>query len=295
MLCFSPSERITASEALLHPYFSEYGYEPLSFSPSSSSSRSMRTDSSFNSSILSFSSHDDSGASLGDISGSSAGCSGSAPGPSTSTGQPWNYLVPYTIIPVYSKIKSLNWLCNLQLCLDNVWQVSGTSSLANSIIQEISSNISNMVLKIFQFFSDFDTFSNSNVLFQKIIIILSFVPNSHSDPKYGQKTLFWTSVKFRIAIVFTIFLLHLKSFFFDLLHTKLNRNPQNIISKVQYKIITWLFNNLDLDYSMQNNMSEKNKTTIQYNFLLSWTPPPLIQLSPQCNVSYYFCICSIIL
>ena len=187
MLCFSPSERITASEALLHPYFSEYGYEPLSFSPSSSSSRSMRTDSSFNSSILSFSSHDDSGASLGDISGSSAGCSGSAPGPSTSTGQPWNYLVPYTIIPVYSKIKSLNWLCNLQLCLDNVWQVSGTSSLANSIIQEISSNISNMVLKIFQFFSDFDTFSNSNVLFQKIIIILSFVPNSHSDPKYGEK------------------------------------------------------------------------------------------------------------
>jgi len=87
MLCFSPSERITASEALLHPYFSEYGYEPLSFSPSSSSSRSMRTDSSFNSSILSFSSHDDSGASLGDISGSSAGCS-TNPGPSTSTGQP---------------------------------------------------------------------------------------------------------------------------------------------------------------------------------------------------------------
>merc|ERR1711860_60052 len=78
------------------------------------------------------------------------------------------------------------------------------------------------VLKIFQFFSDFDTFSNSNVLFQKIIIILSFVPNSHSDPKYGEKTLFWTSVKFRIAIVFTIFLLHLKSFFFDLLPTKLN-------------------------------------------------------------------------
>ena len=114
MLCFSPSERITASEALLHPYFSEYGYEPLSFSPSSSSSRSMRTDSSFNSSILSFSSHDDSGASLGDISGSSAGCS-TNPGPSTSTGQPWNYLVPYTIIPVYSKIKSLNWLCNLEL------------------------------------------------------------------------------------------------------------------------------------------------------------------------------------
>lgn len=76
MLCFSPSKRITASEALLHPYFSECGYEPLSFSPSSSSSMSrtsMRSsDTSFNSSAsLSFSSHDDSGASLGDMSGSS--------------------------------------------------------------------------------------------------------------------------------------------------------------------------------------------------------------------------------
>ena len=100
-----------------------------------------------------------------------------------------------------------------------------------------------------------------------------------------KKTLFWTSVKFRIAIAFTIFLLHLKSFFFDLLHTKLNRNPQNIISKVQYKIITWLFNNLDLDYSMQNNMSEKNKTTIQYNFLLSWTPPP--SSNYHLNVMYH--------
>jgi cyclin-dependent kinase 6 len=76
MLCFSPNSRITASEALLHPYFSEYGFEPMSFSPSSSStgSRSMRTSdasSSFNSSSLSFTSHDESGGSLGDKSGSS--------------------------------------------------------------------------------------------------------------------------------------------------------------------------------------------------------------------------------
>ena len=74
MLCFNPSDRITASDALLHPYFSEYGYQPLSFSPSSTSSRSMRSSdasSSFNSSALSFTSHDDSGASLGDMSGSS--------------------------------------------------------------------------------------------------------------------------------------------------------------------------------------------------------------------------------
>lgn len=74
MLCFSPNDRITASEALLHPYFSECGYEPMSFSPTSSSSRSMRSSdasSSFNSSALSFSSHDDSGASLGDMSGNS--------------------------------------------------------------------------------------------------------------------------------------------------------------------------------------------------------------------------------
>ena len=69
MLCFSPNNRITASEALLHPYFSEYGFEPLSFSPSSNSTRSMRSSdasSSFNSSFLSSSSHDESGGSLGD-------------------------------------------------------------------------------------------------------------------------------------------------------------------------------------------------------------------------------------
>ncbi len=78
MLCFSPSKRITASEALMHPYFSEYGFEPMSYSPNTSastsaSSRSMRSsDGSFNASSLSFSSgHDDSG-SLGDMSGTSS-------------------------------------------------------------------------------------------------------------------------------------------------------------------------------------------------------------------------------
>ncbi|TRY68636.1 hypothetical protein TCAL_08885 [Tigriopus californicus] len=72
MLTFDPSERITASEALLHPYFSDYGFSPLSFSPASSSSRSMRSSdhsSSLNSSSnLSFSSHDESGGSLGESS-----------------------------------------------------------------------------------------------------------------------------------------------------------------------------------------------------------------------------------
>ncbi len=43
MLCFNPNQRITASEALVHPYFSDSGFSPLSFSPSSSSaSTSMR-------------------------------------------------------------------------------------------------------------------------------------------------------------------------------------------------------------------------------------------------------------
>ena len=82
MLCFNPSQRITANEALLHPYFSEYGFSPLSFSPSASStsSRSMRTsdhsstsDRSLDSS-LTFSSHDESGSSsLADTSGTSSG------------------------------------------------------------------------------------------------------------------------------------------------------------------------------------------------------------------------------
>ena len=81
MLCFNPHQRITASEALLHPYFSDSGFQPLSFSPaaSSSSSRSMRTsdgghssDRSLDSS-LTFSSHDESGSSsVGDMSGTSS-------------------------------------------------------------------------------------------------------------------------------------------------------------------------------------------------------------------------------
>ena len=83
MLSFSSSNRITASDALLHPYFSDDGFAPLSFSPSTSASaststRSMRTsdgsdrmtDRSFDSS-LTFSSHDESGGSFADMSGSS--------------------------------------------------------------------------------------------------------------------------------------------------------------------------------------------------------------------------------
>jgi serine/threonine protein kinase len=82
MLCFSTSRRITAAEALVHPYFSEFGFEPITMSPSTSSSvssRSMRTseggasasDRSLDSSSLTFSSHDESGtsSSLGDLSG----------------------------------------------------------------------------------------------------------------------------------------------------------------------------------------------------------------------------------
>ena len=78
LLCFNPNQRLTASDALLHPYFSDYGFAPLSFSPSASStsSRSMRTsdqssDRSLDSS-LAFSSHDESGnSSIGDMSGAS--------------------------------------------------------------------------------------------------------------------------------------------------------------------------------------------------------------------------------
>ncbi|CAB4055690.1 CDK6 [Lepeophtheirus salmonis] len=66
LLCFSTNRRLTAAEALQHPYFTDYGFEPITLSPSSSSSRSMRTsegtvsDRSLDSSSLSFSSHDDS-------------------------------------------------------------------------------------------------------------------------------------------------------------------------------------------------------------------------------------------
>ena len=71
MLAFDPAQRITASEALVHPYFSEYGFAPLSLSPAASTSSSSRrsgesdANSSLNSSGISFSSHDDSGGSLG--------------------------------------------------------------------------------------------------------------------------------------------------------------------------------------------------------------------------------------
>eukprot|EP00096_Caligus_rogercresseyi_P003883 TRINITY_DN1770_c1_g1_i2.p1 TRINITY_DN1770_c1_g1~~TRINITY_DN1770_c1_g1_i2.p1 ORF type:complete len:402 (+),score=99.83 TRINITY_DN1770_c1_g1_i2:277-1482(+) len=77
LLCFSPSDRLTAAEALCHPYFTDYGFEPITLSPntSSSSSRSMRTsegtisDRSLDSSSLSFSSsHDES---FGNMSGTS--------------------------------------------------------------------------------------------------------------------------------------------------------------------------------------------------------------------------------
>jgi len=84
MLTFNPSQRITAHEALLHPYFAESGLSPLSFSPStgssSSASTSMRSDRSMDSS-LGFSSpggagsagEESGGASiLGDTSGTSS-------------------------------------------------------------------------------------------------------------------------------------------------------------------------------------------------------------------------------
>ena len=43
MLCFSPNRRITAHEALDHPYFSEYGYATLSLSPASTSTTSSQS------------------------------------------------------------------------------------------------------------------------------------------------------------------------------------------------------------------------------------------------------------
>lgn len=68
MLCFSPTRRITANEALMHPYFADYysdqpsggsgGDADTSGNSSSLANRSMRSD-------VSFSSHDDSGGSMG--------------------------------------------------------------------------------------------------------------------------------------------------------------------------------------------------------------------------------------
>lgn len=43
MLTFDPSRRITAAEALQHPYFRDDGYLPVTFSPTNSSSSSPST------------------------------------------------------------------------------------------------------------------------------------------------------------------------------------------------------------------------------------------------------------
>jgi len=83
MLVFSPEQRISAGKALLHPYFSEFGFTPFSVSPtsdfasetSSSASMSEAGSSEPNTSLspvnasTSFSSHETSGDSLADISG----------------------------------------------------------------------------------------------------------------------------------------------------------------------------------------------------------------------------------
>ena len=83
MLVFHPDQRISASKALLHPYFSDYGFTPHSMSPtsdlasesSSSASMSEAGSSEPNTSLspvnvsTSFSSHDASGDSLHDLSG----------------------------------------------------------------------------------------------------------------------------------------------------------------------------------------------------------------------------------
>jgi serine/threonine protein kinase len=83
MLTFDPNRRITAHEALLHPYFANSGFSPLTFSPSttssSSASTSMRSDRSLDSS-LGFSSpggagsagEESSASMLGDTSGTSS-------------------------------------------------------------------------------------------------------------------------------------------------------------------------------------------------------------------------------
>lgn len=87
MLVFHSDQRLSASRALLHPYFSEYGFTPASMSPTSdlassesSSSASMSEAGSVvseantslspvNNVSTSFSSHETSGDSLADMSG----------------------------------------------------------------------------------------------------------------------------------------------------------------------------------------------------------------------------------
>merc|ERR1711902_187899 len=97
LLVFSSDQRISAGKALLHPYFSDFGFTPLSVSPTSDSmgghSMSETSNSgssepntslspnnvSVNTSLspttnasTSFSSHETSGDSLGDLSGNMA-------------------------------------------------------------------------------------------------------------------------------------------------------------------------------------------------------------------------------
>lgn len=86
LLIFSGEQRISASRALLHPYFSEFGFTPLSVSPTSdlaseasASSMSEASGSSEPNTSLSpinastsFSSHETSGDSLADLSGLAA-------------------------------------------------------------------------------------------------------------------------------------------------------------------------------------------------------------------------------
>jgi len=67
MLRFDPKRRITAAEALAHPYFSEYGLSPHSSSPSGSSTRSSLRPSDASDSSMNLS-HDTSGSSVGDTS-----------------------------------------------------------------------------------------------------------------------------------------------------------------------------------------------------------------------------------
>ena len=83
LLVFSGEQRISASRALTHPYFSEFGFTPISVSPTSdlaseasASSMSEASGSSEPNTSLSpvnastsFSSHETSGDSLGDLSG----------------------------------------------------------------------------------------------------------------------------------------------------------------------------------------------------------------------------------
>jgi serine/threonine protein kinase len=67
MLMFDPKKRLTAAEALAHPYFAEYGLSPHASSPSASSTRSSvrRSDISDSSMNLSHDTSDSSGNSSG--------------------------------------------------------------------------------------------------------------------------------------------------------------------------------------------------------------------------------------